>query len=107
MRSECGLAAGLVYSAHVAPSPPAVRQRPAIRADDMPDMHTVLTQVVENARCITQALRLQSAVKYVERIGDHVTYLGEMVVLMVRGEDAPHAASSGDSVRVVPNHERN
>jgi phosphate transport system protein len=67
----------------------------------------LLTHVAQNTRCMTQALRLQSAAKYLERIGDHVTYLGEMVVLMVRGEDVRHAANSGDCMRAVANHERN
>ena len=67
----------------------------------------LLTHVAQNTRCMTQALRLQSAAKYLERIGDHVTYLGEMVVLMVRGEDVRHAANSGGCMRAVANHERN
>jgi hypothetical protein len=42
-----------------------------------------------------------------ECIGDHVTYLGELVVSMVRGEDICHGAQSGGSMRAVPNYERN
>jgi phosphate uptake regulator len=52
-------------------------------------------------------LWMQSAAKYLERIGDHVTYLGELVVSMVRGEDICHGAKSGGSLRAVPDHERN
>ena len=66
-----------------------------------------LTHVVENSRCITQTLRLQSVVKYVERIADHVSNLCKMVVLMVGGEDACPAVNAGDSMRAVPNHKTN
>jgi phosphate transport system protein len=67
----------------------------------------LFTHVVENARCITQVLWMQSVAKHLERIGDHVTYLGELVVAMVRGEDICHGAKSGGSMRAVPYHERN
>jgi phosphate transport system protein len=67
----------------------------------------LFTHVAANARCITQVLSMQSVAKYVERIGDHVTYLGETVVLMVRGEDVRHGAKLGNFVHAVPDHERN
>ena len=67
----------------------------------------LFTHVVENARCITEVLWIQSVAKHLERIGDHVTYLGELVVSMVRGEDICHGAKSGGSLRAVPDHERN
>ena len=67
----------------------------------------LFTHVAANARCITQVLWMQSVAKYLERIGDHVTYLGELVVAMVRGEDICHGAKSGGSMRAVPYHERN
>jgi len=67
----------------------------------------LLTHVGQNAQCMTQVLRLQSVVKHVERVADHVTNLCETVMLMAGGEDVRHAANSGDSTRAVPNHERN
>jgi phosphate transport system protein len=67
----------------------------------------LLTHVGENAQCITQALRLQSVVKYLERVADHVTNLCETVALMVGEEDVCHAANLGDSTRAVPNCEGN
>jgi phosphate transport system protein len=67
----------------------------------------LFTHVVANARCITQVLSTQSVAKYVERIGDHVTYLGKTVVLMVRGGDVRHGARFGGSIRAVPDQESN
>ena len=67
----------------------------------------LLTHVGENAQSITHALRLQAVVKYVERVADHITNLCETVAFMVGGEDLPHPANSGDSLRAVANHERN
>jgi len=67
----------------------------------------LFTHVLGNARCIAQVLWMQSLAKHIERIGDHVTYLGETVVLMVRGEDVRHCAKLGGFMRVVPNHEKN
>jgi phosphate transport system protein len=67
----------------------------------------LLTHVGENSQCITQALRLQAAVKHVERVADHVTNLCETVALIVGGRDPRHAANLGDPRLAVPNHERN
>jgi phosphate transport system protein len=67
----------------------------------------LLTHVGENTQCITRVLRLQSAVKYVERVADHVANLCKIVALIVGGEGARDADNSGDSIRAVPNHERN
>jgi phosphate transport system protein len=46
--------------------------------------------MMEDPRNIFRATRLQSIAKYLERIGDHVTNLGEMVVFMVKGKDIRH-----------------
>jgi phosphate transport system protein len=50
----------------------------------------LLTYMMEDPRNIFRASRLQSIAKYLERIGDHVTNLGEMVVFMVKGKDIRH-----------------
>ena len=51
----------------------------------------LLTYMMEDARNIFRATRLQSIAKYIERIGDHATNLSEMVIFMVRGKDVRHA----------------
>lgn len=51
----------------------------------------LLTYMMENPRNIYRATRVQSIAKYVERIADHTTNLGEMVVFMVRGKDIRHS----------------
>ena len=55
----------------------------------------LLTYMMEDPRNIFRASRLQSIAKYLERIGDHVTNLGEMVVFMVKGKDIRHAGKLG------------
>jgi phosphate transport system protein len=57
----------------------------------------LLTYMMEDPRNIFRATRLQSIAKYLERIGDHVTNLGEMVVFMVKGKDIRHVGKLGDS----------
>jgi phosphate transport system protein len=54
--------------------------------------------MMEDPRNIFRATRLQSIAKYLERIGDHVTNLGEMVVFMVKGKDIRHVGKLGDGV---------
>jgi phosphate transport system protein len=58
----------------------------------------LLTYMMEDPRNIFRATRLQSIAKYLERIGDHVTNLGEMVVFMVKGKDIRHVGKLGDGV---------
>lgn len=50
----------------------------------------LLTYMMEDTHNIYRATRLQSIAKYLERIGDHATNLGEMVVFMVKGKDIRH-----------------
>ncbi len=52
----------------------------------------LLTYMMEDARNIYRATRIQSVAKYLERIGDHATNLAEMVVFMVKGQDIRHGA---------------
>lgn len=53
----------------------------------------LLTYMMEDAKNIFRATRLQSIAKYLERIGDHATNLGEMVIFNVRGKDVRHAGN--------------
>ncbi|MEZ4220247.1 MAG: phosphate signaling complex protein PhoU [Polyangiaceae bacterium] len=47
--------------------------------------------MMNDPQCVFRATRLQSVGKYLERIADHATNIGEMVVFMVEGEDVRHA----------------
>lgn len=51
----------------------------------------LLGQMMQDPTTVSTAQRLQSVAKNLERIADHATNLGEMVVYMVRGEDKRHA----------------
>lgn len=64
----------------------------AIYAKIFPEL---LGQMMTEPQSVAAAQKLQSVAKYVERIADHATNLGEMVVFMVRGEDKRHAQKLG------------
>jgi phosphate transport system protein len=51
----------------------------------------LLGHMMQDPTSVVTAQRLQSIAKYLERLADHATNLGEMVVFMVRGEDKRHA----------------
>ncbi|HVU03953.1 MAG TPA: phosphate signaling complex protein PhoU [Polyangiaceae bacterium] len=51
----------------------------------------LLGHMMNDPQSVSTAQRLQSVAKYLERVADHATNLGEMVVYMVRGEDKRHA----------------
>lgn len=53
----------------------------------------LLTYMMEDAKTIARATRLQSIAKYLERIADHATNLAEMVIFHVRGKDVRHLKS--------------
>ena len=67
-----------------------------IKRDDAVDAYygqifrELLTYMMEDARNIYRATRLQSIAKYLERIGDHATNLAEMVIFNVQGKDIRH-----------------
>jgi phosphate transport system protein len=50
----------------------------------------LLGHMMQDPTSVSTAQRLQSIAKYLERLADHATNLGEMVVFMVRGEDKRH-----------------
>jgi phosphate transport system protein len=60
----------------------------------------LLTYMMEDPRNIFRATRLQSIAKYLERIGDHVTNLGEMVVFMVKGKDIRHGGRQSNGSEI-------
>jgi phosphate transport system protein len=78
----------------------AERAQEVIERDHLLDTYyadifrVLLTYMMEDARNIYRATRVQSIAKYLERIGDHATNLAEMVVFMVRGKDIRHSGSS-------------
>ncbi len=74
----------------------AERAQQVIEKDQVVDAYYVqifrelLTYMMEDARNIYRATRVQSIAKHLERIGDHATNLAEMVVFMVKGKDIRH-----------------
>jgi phosphate transport system protein len=50
----------------------------------------LLGHMIQDPKSVAVAQKLQSIAKYLERVADHATNLGEMVVYMVRGEDKRH-----------------
>ena len=57
-------------------------------ADQM--FRELLTFMMEDPRTISRGLRLTFVSKYLERIADHATNIGEMVVFMVKGKSIRH-----------------
>jgi phosphate transport system protein len=51
----------------------------------------LLTYMMENPRNIFRAYHVQAIAKNLERIGDHATNLGEMVIFNVKGQDIRHS----------------
>jgi phosphate transport system protein len=49
-----------------------------------------LTFMIENPQTISRATKISSVSKYLERIADHATNIGEMVVFMVKGKSIRH-----------------
>ena len=76
--------------------------RAVIKKDEVVDAYNVqifrelLTYMMEDPRNIFRATRLQSIAKYLERIGDHATNLGELTVFMVKGKDIRHPGKLSD-----------
>ena len=53
-------------------------------------LRELLTFMMEDPHTISRALRLIFVAKYIERIADHATNIGEMVVFMVKGKSIRH-----------------
>ncbi|MGD9765118.1 MAG: phosphate signaling complex protein PhoU [Candidatus Binatia bacterium] len=53
-------------------------------------LRELLTFMMEDPHTISRALRLIFVSKYLERIADHATNIGEMVVFMVKGKSIRH-----------------
>jgi phosphate transport system protein len=67
-----------------------IKQDAIVDAYYMQIFRELLTYMMEDARNIFRATRLQSIAKYLERIGDHATNVAEMVIFNVRGKDVRH-----------------
>jgi phosphate transport system protein len=66
------------------------------RSDDEVDklngqiFRELLSYMIEDPQAITRAMRILFISKYLERIADHATNIGEMVVFMVKGKSIRH-----------------
>jgi len=57
----------------------------------------LLTYMMEDPRSITSCTHLIFMSKNIERIGDHITNLAELVIFMVWGKDIRHLGSRGQT----------
>ena len=78
----------------------AALARKVCAADDFVDtlneqlFRELLSFMIENPQTITRAIRLTFVAKSIERIADHATNIGELVVYMVEGKIIRHTAIS-------------
>jgi two-component system phosphate regulon sensor histidine kinase PhoR len=84
-----------VMDAFVAADVPAARAVIA-RDDEVDDLYHALSRrliahMASDARLVEGAIHLQAVAKFLERIGDHATNLGEQVIFMARGDDVRHS----------------
>ncbi|MDT7043182.1 phosphate signaling complex protein PhoU [Candidatus Nitronereus thalassa] len=74
--------------------------RKVLKNDDAVDELTeqlfreLLSFMIENPNTITRAIRLSFISKYIERIADHATNIGELIVYMVEGRIIRHTLHS-------------
>ncbi len=75
------------------------RAEQVLKADDVLDalflkiFNELLALMMEDSRAIRRATALLFVAKHLERLGDHVTNVAEMVVYMVQGTDIRHPRS--------------
>lgn len=73
--------------------------RTVLKDDDEVDQITeqlfreLLSYMMENPKTISRSIRLSFIAKYIERIADHATNIGELVVYMVEGKIIRHMVS--------------
>jgi phosphate transport system protein len=76
-----------------------IRAEEVLKSDDLLDalflkiFNELLAMMMEDSRHIRRATSLLFVAKHLERLGDHVTNVAEMVVYMVRGTDIRHPRS--------------
>jgi len=77
-------------------------------ADDFVDnlnhqiFNELLIYMLKDPKNISRAVRLSYIIKYLERIGDHATNIGEMVIYMVKGKVVRHMAC--EAIRKTEEH---
>jgi phosphate transport system protein len=70
-----------------------------LKSDDLLDalylqiLNELVALMMEDSKNIRRAMSLMFVAKHLERLGDHVTNLAEMVIYMVRGTDVRHPRS--------------
>jgi phosphate transport system protein len=82
-------------------SDPALARKVCTDDDFVDDLNEqlfreLLSFMLENPSTITRAIRLTFVAKSLERIADHATNIGELVVYMVEGKNIRHVAPSAN-----------
>lgn len=82
-------------------SDPALARKVCTDDDFVDDLNEqlfreLLSFMLENPTTITRAIRLTFVAKSLERIADHATNIGELVVYMVEGKNIRHIAPSAN-----------
>jgi phosphate transport system protein len=58
----------------------------------------MLSHMTQDPQSVTRAVRILFLAKYLERIADHATNIGEMVIYMVKGKSIRHMSPPPESV---------
>jgi len=58
----------------------------------------LLSHMMQDPQSVTRAVRILFLAKYLERIADHATNIGEMVIYMVKGKSIRHMSPPPESV---------
>lgn len=74
----------------------ALAEAVVARDDEVDDLYhqifrKVLARMAQDASLVERGIHVQSAAKFLERMGDHSTNLAEQVVFMLKGKDIRHA----------------